>query len=182
MGNGLSRAIARQKSAFLFGIALSAFALSALAGAADTTAWPNPDTWDLDPANHLSTVMKPVREDAMSRDGLRLAIKHFPRPGAQPILLIHGLAQPDRGWDSAVKRFSFARFMHAQGFDVWVGNMRGVGTAGFRSEMPEGPHHWTIDDYAINDVPGLVDAVNKATGKKPFVIGHSLAAWARAKS
>lgn len=137
----------------------------------------NPDTWDLDPANHDSLVIDPVRENAMSRDGLRLALKHYPRPGAQPILLIHGLAQNDRGWDSLVKRYSFARFMHSQGFDVWMGNLRGAGTPGFRSEMPDGPHHWTVDDYAINDMPSLVEAVFKATGQKPFVIVHSLGAW-----
>jgi pimeloyl-ACP methyl ester carboxylesterase len=142
------------------------------------TSWPNPDTWDLDPEARPSLILKPVREDAKSRDGLRLALKHFPRPGAQPILLIHGLAQNDRGWDSTVKRYSFARFLHAQGFDVWAGNLRGSGTPGFRSEMPEGPRHWTIDDYSVNDIPGLVDAVVEATGQRPFVVGHSLAAWA----
>jgi pimeloyl-ACP methyl ester carboxylesterase len=140
--------------------------------------WPTPDTWDLNPANQTSLNLEPVRQDARSRDGLRLALKHFPRPGAQPLLLLHGLAQNDRGWDPAVRRYSFARYLHAQGFDVWAGNLRGSGTPGFRSEMPEGPHHWTIDDYAINDIPGLIDAVTQATGQKPFVIGHSLAAWA----
>jgi pimeloyl-ACP methyl ester carboxylesterase len=163
--------------AYLRPIFLLFFFFSTLA-AADSALSYSPDTWDLDPANSVSVSIDPVRETAQSRDGLRLALKHFPRPGAQPLLLIHGLAQNDRGWDSKVKRYSMARFLHAQGFDVWVGNMRGSGTPGFRSEMPEGPHHWTIDDYAIDDVPGLVNEVIQATGQKPFVIVHSLGAWA----
>lgn len=158
------------------------FLIFLLAGAASVQAGDittkNPDTWDLDPANHDSLVINPVRENAISRDGLRLAIKHYPRPGAQPLLLVHGLAQNDRGWDSPVKRYNFARFMHSQGFDVWIGNLRGAGTAGFRSEMPEGPHHWNIDDYAVNDLPGLINTVTQATGHKPFLIVHSLGAWA----
>lgn len=78
-----------------------------------TSVWAgsNSDTWDLDPANHDSVVITPVRENAMSHDGIRLALKHFPRPGAQPVLLIHGLAQNDRGWDSPIARYSFA--LHA---------------------------------------------------------------------
>jgi pimeloyl-ACP methyl ester carboxylesterase len=170
--------LAKLKSAFSRAFFITALLASLSAAHAEEITSNAPDTWDLDPANQASIAIDPVRETAMSRDGLRLALKHFPRAGAQPILLIHGLAQNDRGWDSPVKRYSFARFMHSQGFDVWVGNMRGVGTAGFRSEMPEGPHHWNIDDYAIDDVPGLVDEVVRATGQKPFVIVHSLGAWA----
>lgn len=153
------------------------FLVMSIAGASLAQA-AQPDFWETDPAVQDSVRLTPVRVDALSRDGLRLAMKHFPRRGAQPVLLIHGLAQNDRGWDSPIARYSFARFLHAQGFDVWVGNLRGAGTPGFRSEMPEGAHHWTIDDYAIHDIPGLVDAVTHATGQKPFAVGHSLAAWA----
>jgi pimeloyl-ACP methyl ester carboxylesterase len=151
---------------------VTSFVLSSLALA------DHPETWDLDPANRASLSLDPVREDALSRDNLHLALKHFSHPGAQPVLLIHGLAQNDRAWDSPIKRYSFARFLHAQGFDVWVGNMRAAGTPGFRSETPRGPHHWTIDDYAINDVPALIESVQRSTGQAPFVVGHSLAAWA----
>jgi pimeloyl-ACP methyl ester carboxylesterase len=167
-----------RKALFFCAIAVLSWLPAQARAGVTQSEWPNPDTWDLDPAAQASLDIDPVRENARSRDGLRLALKHFARPGAQPVLLIHGLAQNDRGWDSRVKRYSFARFLHAQGFDVWIGNLRGAGTAGFRSEAPEGSHHWDIDDYAINDVPGMVEAVNRATGQRPFVIGHSLAAWA----
>jgi pimeloyl-ACP methyl ester carboxylesterase len=114
-----------------------------------------------------------------SRQGakIRLALKHYQRQGAQPVLLIHGLAQNNRFWDSPLTQYSFARFLHSQGFDVWIGNERNAGTSGFRSETPPGPRHWSIDDYAIHDIPALIKRVLEVTGKKPFLIGHSLAAW-----
>jgi len=131
--------------------------------------------------------MRPVRKSAQTLSfpraegqdvSLTLGMKHFPRPGAQPVLFIHGLAQNDRLWDPALPEYSFARFLHAQGYDVWVGNMRAAGTSGFRSETPPGPHHWSVEDYAVYDVPALIRTVRTKTGQAPFVIGHSLAAWA----
>ncbi|MGK5087636.1 alpha/beta fold hydrolase [Bdellovibrionota bacterium FG-2] len=124
-----------------------------------------------------STPIGPIRESVLSLDGFTLALKHFSNPGKQPLLLIHGLAQNDRIWDSPIGRYRFAQILHAQGYDVWVGNLRGAGTEGFRSDTPPGPHHWTVDDYAINDMPALVDKVYRETGQKPWLIGHSLAAW-----
>ena len=108
---------------------------------------------------------------------LRLALKRYPRPGAQPVLLVHGLSQNDRGLDSRLKPFSFARYLHSRGFDVWVGNMRNAGTPDFESETPPGPNHWTVEDYAVDDFPALVDHVADITKKRPFLVGHSLAAW-----
>lgn len=109
---------------------------------------------------------------------LRLGIKRFAREGAQPVLLVHGLGQNDRIWDSPIAQFSFARFLHSQGFDVWVGNLRGAGTQGYESDKPAGPARWTVEHYAAYDVPALVQAVLRGTGKRPFLVGHSMAAWA----
>ncbi|MEO5970393.1 MAG: alpha/beta fold hydrolase [Bdellovibrionia bacterium] len=137
----------------------------------------DPSTWEQYSQNKSSVEIEPERETAITRDGLTLVLKHFPRPGAIPILLIHGLAENDRVWDARMKRFSFARFLHSEGFDVWLGNMRGAGTAGFRSDSPDGPHAWSTDDYAIYDLPVLVDRVKEITGQPIWLIGHSLAAW-----
>ena len=137
-----------------------------------TTSWADLQTLAPDSLN-----LEPVRVDAQSRDGLRLALKRYARPGAQPVMLVHGLAQNDRGWDPGDARYSFARYLHSQGFDVWVANFRNAGTQGFRSEAPKGAHHWSIDDYAISDLPGLIEGVLRETGQAPFVVGHSMAAW-----
>jgi pimeloyl-ACP methyl ester carboxylesterase len=150
--------------------------------------------WEKDPSSWASIEIEPVREEALSwyhprsLDGhadsplpaplpLRLALKRYPRPGAQPVLLVHGLSQNDRGLDSRLKPYSFARYLHSRGFDVWVGNMRNAGTPDFESETPPGPNHWTVEDYAVDDFPALVDHVADITRKRPFLLGHSLAAW-----
>lgn len=159
-------------------LAAAVFSETLLSGAQASPVGPEPRAWHLSPAARTSLALEPVRVDAMSGDGLRLALKRYARPGAQPVVLIHGLAQNDRGWDPAMPQYSFARYLHSQGFDVWVGNLRGAGTQGFRSETPAGPHHWSIDDYAIHDVSGLIEEVRSETGQAPFVVGHSLAAWA----
>lgn len=150
----------------------------------------DPNRWFEDPAFQDSLKMEPLRETAISREShttgssrpadapLLLGMKRYARPGAQPVLLIHGLAQNDLCFDPVMPKFSFARYLHAQGFDVWVANMRGVGSPGFRSEAPEGPRHWTVDDLAIYDVPALVGRVVEATRQKPFIVGHSMGAWA----
>ncbi len=125
----------------------------------------------------LSFASDALRETATHRQGLALALKHYSRPGAIPVLLIHGLSQNDRIWDSPIPQYNFARFLYDQGFDVWIGNLRDAGTAGFRSEDPPLPHHWDVDDYAIYDVPTLIQKVQTSTGQSPWIIGHSLAAW-----
>jgi pimeloyl-ACP methyl ester carboxylesterase len=130
------------------------------------------------PAWADSYTMQPTRESTRTSDGLTLAFKHFPNPGAVPVLLVHGLAQNDRCWDPALPQYSLARFLHSRGFDVWVGNMRAAGTPGFRSDTPPGPHHWTVDDYSTYDYPALVAKVEATTGHTPFIVTHSLGTWA----
>ena len=124
-------------------------------------------------------VPTPVAETALTQDGVTLRYKHYPRPGAIPVLLLHGFAQNDRGWDSPIARYSFARALSRQGYDVWIGNLRGAGTEGYRSDQPSGApsHSWTVDDHIAQDAPALVETIVERTGQRPFVIAHSMAAW-----
>jgi len=119
-----------------------------------------PTRWDLVPEFATSLEVQPVRESAFALESvknpsnlLKLAIKRYARAGAQPVLLVHGLSQNDRGWDSEISQYSIARFLHAQGFDVWIGNLRGAGTPGYESEKPRGAERWTVEHYAAYDVP-----------------------------
>ncbi|MCC7440496.1 MAG: hypothetical protein IT285_02620 [Bdellovibrionales bacterium] len=129
---------------------------------------------------------KPTRESTLSLGDqgpagvgqpLELALKRYALPGAQPILLLPGIASNDRVWDATVVEYSLARRLRQAGFDVWMGNYRHTGTPGFRSESPELPYHWTVEDQAIYDLPALVEKVRISTGQRPFVAGHSLSAW-----
>lgn len=135
--------------------------------------------WDLDPENQSSLTVEPVRETATTADGLRLGLKHFSKPGGEPILLIHGIGTNDRQWDITYpKKSNFARFLYALGYDVWIGNLRGFGTRGFRSEAPRSTKDWTIDHYAAFDIPAMVDLVYQTTGKPLWLISHSLGSYA----
>jgi pimeloyl-ACP methyl ester carboxylesterase len=135
--------------------------------------------WEQVPQNQSSLELTPVRETAVTEDGLHLGLKHFSNPGGDPILLLHGIATNDRQWDvNFPKNANFARFLHAQGYDVWIGNFRGFGTPGFRSEAPRSNKQWTVDHYAAFDIPAMVDLIERKTGKTIFVIAHSLGAFA----
>lgn len=138
---------------------------------------PDPSHWDEAESSKPSLNLQPVLEKSTTTDHLTLRTKHFVRDGAPPLMLVHGMMQNDRTWDSPVKKYNFARYMHAHGFDVWVVNVRGAGTAGFKSDAPTGSQRWTIDDLAIYDMPVLIQMVRDRTGQAPWVIGHSLGAW-----
>jgi len=126
----------------------------------------------------VSFALEPVLERVNSRSSqsLELAIKRYVNPGATPLLLLPGVSSNDRVWDAKISKYSFAQQLHAHGFDVWIANYRHMGTPGFKSESPPRPYHWTIEDYAIEDLPAIVDAVTRRTGQVPFLLGHSLSA------
>lgn len=102
--------------------------------------------WDEDPASQLSLSLETQREVTQTKDGLTLVLKHLPKSDAEPVLLIHGLAENDRIWDSPVKRYSFARFLHAQvsmfGLEICGTPERLVSEAILPLGLTVGP--WTI--------------------------------------
>lgn len=111
-------------------------------------------------------------ERAATADGVLLGMRRYTRAGAPPVLLLHGLAQNLNGWDVAVPGHSLARFLWSAGFDVWLGNFRGHGRAPHRSGIGARPAR--IDDFGILDVPAFIARVSRATGRRPFVVGHSM--------
>lgn len=108
-----------------------------------------------------------------------------------PILLQHGLFQ-SAGVFVTSGRQSLAFYLVDQGYDVWLGNNRGVpcdskSTPLCRTKRlkyvdghkkhPEDSHlywDWTIDDMAMFDFPCLVDFVLKKTKRSQLhYVGHS---------
>lgn len=83
------------------------------------------------------------------------------------MLLLHGLS---------ANRFAFhwpgrsiASYLAAQGFDCYVGELRGAGQS-----LPNVPS-WTFHDYLEQDVPALLERVRDASGhRRVHFIGHSM--------
>lgn len=87
-----------------------------------------------------------------------------------PVLLIHGLAMNHRNHDTHVDA-SFARYLCAQGRDVWLVTLRSG-----RSRLGlHGPAHSTFDAMALHDVPIAVETVLTRTGAKQVdIAGFSM--------
>ncbi|RME03876.1 MAG: alpha/beta fold hydrolase [Planctomycetota bacterium] len=111
-------------------------------------------------------------EYAYTDDGVRLALRRYARPGFQPLLLVHGLGQNGFTFDLPYPNQSMARYFYAEGYDVWIANLRGHGRGKYRSQAPR--RRWSVDDFAIYDVDALIKTIRRRTGQKPFYIGFSM--------
>ena len=84
------------------------------------------------------------------------------------VLLIPGLLQNANIYDLVPEKgISLSRYI-SQKFNlkVYILNIRTVGDTTY---IP----NTSVDDIAIDDIPNAINFINKLTGKKPIVIGHS---------
>ena len=120
--------------------------------------------------NRLARVMPEAeRLSATTQDGQRLALFRVRPRGASrgAVLLLHGLG---------ANRFAFhwpgrsvAEFLAAQGFDAYVGELRGAGESA--------PHlpTWNFHEYLEQDVPALLERVREVSRlRRVHFIGHSM--------
>lgn len=112
--------------------------------------------------------------DVQTTDGVRLAVSRLrpasdgPAKGA-PVVCWHGVACNGRTFDFQPDR-SLGRALAAQGFDVYMVDLRGAG----RSDRPRG---WRFGffDYVDKDVPAVLAAVRARTGARRVLwVGHSM--------
>lgn len=108
---------------------------------------------------------------AAADDGVLLRLERYARAGAAPVLLLHGWMQSPRGMDSPVLGRSLARYLHEQGYDVFIGCMRGHGDGRQRSGSMG---HWTPGCHAALDLPAFVRTIRRVNGRSPALVGHSL--------
>jgi len=87
--------------------------------------------------------------------------------------MVHGLGSNIFSLDLPMAQHSMAQFLASRGYDIWVINLRGQGADEIRSANPN-DWDWSVDDYALRDVPAIIRFVRAATGQKPFVLGHSM--------
>lgn len=135
-------------------------------------------------------------------DGWTLQIDRFepdqPDPLANPVVLCHGLSYNNRFWD-LTEKVSLARYLTAQGYDVWSVSLRGAGLSdqplasvlrkigtgsvplGFLTEAHKHKlgsaafSDYSVDDHINYDVPAVIQFVKTESGaKKLHWVGHSM--------
>ena len=128
-----------------------------------------------------------INETCETQDGYYLRVnrvidpqraheKHSDGKGGFPVLIMHGLFQSSGSFVTSEER-SLAFWLARQGgYQVFLGNNRGVFDMGHRNFKRSDPRFWdyNIRELAIYDLPALVDHVRKQTGyDKVAFIGHS---------
>lgn len=110
-------------------------------------------------------------------DGYILEMHRIPRPGGIPVYLQHGIMDSSAGWIIMGPKTAFAYLLADEGYDVWMGNIRGNRYS--RKHLYLNPKSGAFWDYSFNeigrfDVPAMVDYVLEKTGKsKLHYVGHS---------
>lgn len=89
------------------------------------------------------------------------------------MLLVHGLGSNRFDLDCPDDRYSLARYLHADGFDVWLVELRGAGASNHR--LKKAVRGFTIDDYIEHDLPAALRLIEDETGETAVHwVGHSL--------
>ncbi|XP_038705883.1 triacylglycerol lipase 1 isoform X2 [Tripterygium wilfordii] len=93
-----------------------------------------------------------------------------------PVLLLHGFFMAGDAWFLDSPQQSLGFILADQGFDVWVGNVRGTFWSHGHislSEKDKAFWDWSWEDMAMYDLAEMVHCINSVTDTKVFVVGHS---------
>lgn len=96
--------------------------------------------------------------------------------GGYPVLIMHGLFQSSGSFVTSEERSLAFWLAKYGGYQVFLGNNRGVFDMGHKHYSRSDPRFWdyNIRELAVYDLPALVDHVCKETGyDKIAFIGHS---------
>ncbi len=108
-----------------------------------------------------------------TEDGAEVVLHRHPASGT-PVLVVHGISSNHHCWDLSADR-SLAVDLAEHGMDAWLLDLRGHGDARRDSAGGKQNSGWTIDDYALYDLPAAVDKVLAETGAEQLAfVGHSL--------
>ncbi len=144
------------------------------------------------PVHHPAIEYHTVHATGAFGQPYRVILKRYSRPEGKPVVLLHGLGKTGRAFDlvEGSPELSLATFLFGQGYDVWLLNLRNRELApGLRSTCPP-PHEIeqqadpsvrkyrcetaSIDDYAIYDVPPMLNYLAALTGQPMTLVGNSL--------
>ncbi|XP_052852835.1 lipase 1 [Drosophila gunungcola] len=134
---------------------------------------------------HLSTIqlLEKYKHPAESHqvttdDKYVLTLHRIPRPGGRPVLLVHGLEDTSSTWIVMGPHSGLGYFLYANGYDVWMGNVRGnrysKGHAKLNSNTDRAYWSFSWHEIGMYDLPAMIDGVLAKTGhQKLSYIGHS---------
>lgn len=152
----------------------------------DEAYWSKHENVSKDPRDYaLAIGMDMENQTIETEDGFYLRVnrvidpdarKHSDGKGGYPVLILHGLFQSSGSFVTSEER-SLAFWLAKQGgYQVYLGNTRGVYGMGHRNFSTSDPRFWdwTIRELAMYDLPALVNHVCAETGySKIAFIGHS---------
>ncbi|KAL1296069.1 hypothetical protein HN51_056838 [Arachis hypogaea] len=93
-----------------------------------------------------------------------------------PVLLLHGLFMAGDAWFLNTPEQSLGFILADQGFDVWVGNVRGTRWShGHRSYSVKNKKFWdwSWQELALYDMAEMINYIYSVTNSKLFIVGHS---------
>ncbi|CAG4983867.1 unnamed protein product [Colias eurytheme] len=128
------------------------------------------------------------RYDVTTSDGYILEVNRIPRgqnqhdARARPVVfMMHGLTGCSNSYVELGPRYAMGFNLADAGFDVWLGNARGVGNS--RRHVSLNPDHrrqkfdffdFSWEDIALYDLPAMIDFALQHTGQNRLhYIGHS---------
>jgi pimeloyl-ACP methyl ester carboxylesterase len=91
----------------------------------------------------------------------------LPHSGKQPVILWPGFFQNGYVYDLIPGEVSLAEYLWEKGLDIWMVHSRGTGGSGGTGRDA------SLDDYALFDIPSVIETVHRRTGMTPVYVGHS---------
>ncbi|XP_060666671.1 lipase 3-like [Drosophila nasuta] len=110
-------------------------------------------------------------------DNYILTVHRIPRPGAIPVLLVHGLFDTSATWLMMGPDKGLGYMLYDAGYDVWMANCRGNTYAKehkIYKVFEERFWDFTFHEMGIYDLPSTIDyALNNTGFSQLHYIGHS---------
>ncbi|EEF43592.1 triacylglycerol lipase 1 [Ricinus communis] len=118
-----------------------------------------------------------------TQDGYLLALQRVSSRNGElkltrgpPVLLQHGLFMAGDAWFLNSPDQSLGFILADQGFDVWVGNVRGTFWSYghvYLSKKDKEFWDWSWQELALYDLAAMIHHVYSTTNSKIFIVGHS---------
>lgn len=119
--------------------------------------------------------VRPETHFVRTRDGWRIALHNYSRASKKyPVFLCHGMGSNRFDLDFGEEK-SLAKFLHRNGYDVWIVELRGAGHSTKPQPWNDRRWDWCFDDYVFHDLPAALHYVLRRSGMSGVHwIGHSM--------